>query len=116
MKINKWKAKYYPVPAYETSRENALDHSILKWEGMQPDVLSAYGMQRQHAQSLQDANGIPVFSLQRTCALCHHFVDEEEGCPACPITKVHGHTCVDIFWSLDAAKMLKLLKETKEQI
>ena len=37
MSIRTWKEEFYPKRAQETTKAEALDHSILKWVGLRPE-------------------------------------------------------------------------------
>ncbi len=72
-----WIAKYYPKAADETSKEEALDHSILKWTGLLKENLPEYPS--------GDLITEPVCVNSSTCALCHHYFDDIEECVQCPL-------------------------------
>ncbi len=93
-----WKEKFYPVPAKDcVSVIEALDHSILKWEGL--GLLEEYGSD---------------FNLAGTCALCMVTTN----CKMCPIFDFNSRGCIDEYADFinydDVEPMQKLLKQTKE--
>lgn len=44
MSIQSWIDEFYPVTAEECLPDDALEHSIKKWEGLQPDALERHGL------------------------------------------------------------------------
>jgi hypothetical protein len=77
-----WIAKYYPKEASKTSKEESLDHTILKWTGLLEENLPEY--------LSEGLNTAPVIVDSSTCALCHHYFDEEDECVKCPLAIVRG--------------------------
>jgi hypothetical protein len=101
-KTNKqWLTKYYPIPAKHATVENALDASILKWQGIYQDPEGAKAL----------------YHDGESCALCHAYKD---NCSDCAITKAVGQDCRDAYieWRLkDAAHpMLNLLGTVKTML
>ena len=102
---NEWRDTYYPDSASHCSVAYALDHSILKWTGLQRDVIEKVGY-------------YPIEITSRTCALCKWH--SGNSCVTCPIKVVNGRSC-DREWRMwidqeDPAPMLALLKETKRKV
>lgn len=44
MSLETWKEEFYKIPAEECIKEQALDHSITKWEGLRPENLQKHGL------------------------------------------------------------------------
>ena len=44
MSIESWKAEFYPVEAAEVSAEDALAHSLKKWQGLQEESLLKHSL------------------------------------------------------------------------
>jgi hypothetical protein len=98
MPIATWKPIYFHTPANTpmTTLE-AVDHSILKWEGMQLEVIAQHQLEH-HSQSssLIDEMGYTFWPGSDSCALCVKFnkdsTDEGEGaCDECPLAIARGH-------------------------
>lgn len=78
-----WIDEFYPEPAEDVAREEALDHSIRKWSGLTLSALSAHDL---------DAAPIPINA--DTCALCiHYFPNGGFKCQGCPLFDVLGRPC-----------------------
>ncbi len=91
MSIESWNSEFYPVPADQVSKEDALDHSSLKWEGLRPENLERHEVSLLDDRIVDaDSSGIRIDSS--SCALCFHF-DSEEYCPGCPIYESRGRRC-----------------------
>lgn len=102
MSIESWKAEFYPVPAEEVPEEEALAHSLRKWQGLLPENLALHKL-IPVCNMLFDAEGVtdevqiqiqqrPVFAVtSETCALCRHH--NPDNCRTCPLFKVRGVPC-----------------------
>ncbi len=87
-----WLRDYYSVPADHTKKHEALDHSIRKWEGLDPDVLKKHGMEARGHGVYADA--LKVLGINGdSCALCYHH----EDCEGCPLMKARGGVPCDEF-------------------
>ena len=42
MSIESWKAEFYPTPADEASKDQAIAHSLRKWEGLRKENLDRH--------------------------------------------------------------------------
>jgi len=98
MSLATWKALYYPVPASEVSPQDALAHSIRKWEGLAPEILEQHGITLDGG--LKGETGEPRFYINdKSCALCEcyiqHDVEEEseKQCTPCPLYQYLGLSC-----------------------
>ena len=83
-----WLAKFYPVPASACRVEDALEHSIRKWDGLL------------RANRPEEA-AIPIKVHAETCALCHHFnLDDPDPadpvCGGCPLALSRDGTPCDV--------------------
>ena len=78
-----WLAEFYPVPADKVSAEDALDHSIKKWEGALRENLEKHGLDEPPIDFDSDA-----------CPLCVHYI--EDGCTRCPSYIARGDVCCDV--------------------
>lgn len=45
MSLETWKQEFYSLPASNAPIEQALDHSIKKWAGLQPDNLAKHSVE-----------------------------------------------------------------------
>lgn len=109
MSLESWKQEFYPMKANQTSVDDALDHSIRKWEGLQPENLAKHGVHlwRQYSAGFYRVveigqEGHPEHDRVRidasTCALCIHFDYDSgslNGCGDCPLGQVRGVPCTE---------------------
>ena len=72
-----WIAEFYPIPADKVPAEDALDHSIRKWEGALAKNLEKHGLERP-----------PIGFYDDSCALCVHHI--EWCCLDCPLFIARG--------------------------
>jgi len=83
MTSEEWLKAYYPTAAATCgSGDEAVAHSLRKWEGI--------------AWAIANRIGVPIPIDAGTCALCHHYYDAESpsnSCHACPLAKSLGHAC-----------------------
>lgn len=73
-----WIAEFYPIPANKVSAEDAVDHSIKKWEGALEENLKKHGL-----------DCPPMGFCSDSCALCAHHA--QHGCIHCPLFIVRGN-------------------------
>jgi len=89
MSFESWKEEYYPVPADEVDPEDALEHSIRKWDGLSEENC------HKHDIDLLDVDcDLPVEGS--TCALCQIHNPEafdKDKCVGCPLYKDLGKAC-----------------------
>lgn len=88
--LESWKKCYYPVAAKDCPEEDALEHSIQKWEGLRKEVLQEYGLHVDISGlsvAIADSLGNKLAINDQTCALCHHYEEGDEGvnCFRCPL-------------------------------
>jgi hypothetical protein len=81
MSLESWMEEFYPVEASSsaTSDEDALAHSLKKWEGLTEENLKKHGVQRR-AVCLEDDAGHLFGIDSETCALC-----QRRNCTTCPL-------------------------------
>lgn len=94
MGLKEWKDKYYPIPAKKVPLEQALDHSIQKWEGLQLNVLKEYEL-KQVRYHICGIGGTTTINGD-TCALCFHHTQLEDDidCSTCPLAiSRNGYPC-----------------------
>lgn len=88
--LESWTERYYPVAAKDCPEEDALAHSIQKWEGLREEVLQEYGLHRDAGGlsiTIADSLGNTLPINDQTCALCHLYWEGDEGvnCLRCPL-------------------------------
>lgn len=90
MSFETWCEEFYPIEAKEVSREDALAHSLRKWEGLRPEALAWHGM-RLSERYLKDELGRARLAIDNeSCALCTHYIAKH--CEGCPLEKA-GYGC-----------------------
>lgn len=96
--LTRWKQAYYPVPANEVPEADALEHSLIKWQGLRKSVLDEYGLKVDEGV-LSDSNSDVdnEFSIDSSsCALCQHYLNR--GCEGCPLFEIRGQARCD-YWT-----------------
>jgi len=93
MSMASWRREFYPITATSAARKGdtaALDHSIQKWRGLQPDALTRHEVT---PMDVERAIGIDAES----CALCvRHISSESFGdCAGCPLYEARGRVRCD---------------------
>ena len=123
MSLKTWIKEFYPVRAEKVSKQDALDHSIKKWEGLKKKNLLKHQLSSgpdNHAY-ITDRAGGSSFIDSDTCALCHHYLGEgyDYPCEKCPIVKVNKRSCnseYDYFCGTgNPVPMLRLLIQTQKE-
>ena len=79
-----WIAEFYPIPADKVPAEDALDHSIRKWEGALAENLEKHGLEQP-----------PVTFDSDSCALCLHYFSGTPECGRCPLFIVRENVRCD---------------------
>ena len=124
MSFASWIEEFYPVPADDCPREQALEHSILKWTGLLPENLEKHGVVKRRLY-IQDPSGYDWLTIDgSSCALCEYYYHTRVSCNKeenpCPIVVVTGKDCDSPYekFVLDgqATPMLDLLRQVKEAL
>ena len=120
MSLASWKEEFYPVRASNCPREQALEHSILKWTGLLPENLEKHGVVKSSYYIETPDKAEDLLIDESSCALCqHHYHCRSEEDP-CPIVLVTGTTCdshYDRFiYRNQVTPMLDLLRQVKEAL
>lgn len=89
MSLSAWIREFYPIKASECSEEEALDHSIKKWEGLLPENLDFYSVSINKYGELVDDHDFRFSIHGSTCALCFYH----PGCIECPFVTKLGYRC-----------------------
>lgn len=127
MSHESWKAEFYPVDARAVGDnvKLAIDHSILKWQGLLPENLAKHGLTVGGGALLDDGYTEGLCISAKTCALCLQNLD---NCHKCAITLATGRACTAMpdmvgespwrTWQYDsdAKPMLDLLLRTQASI
>lgn len=103
MTVKTWIEEFYPKSILATTPDEAVQHSLTKWQGLLPKNLrkhnvrvSTYGYVV--GIDLDDQMDSLVINGD-TCALCHHFLnngrDEVDLCEPCPLYKARGDVGCD---------------------
>jgi len=106
MSLKTWKEEFYPIPADEVEKKDALAHSLRKWEGLRKAQLDKHGLVRRRCEIAEDDSFfVPHLAIAaETCALC--VLAEKESdvntrvpcassyyCGKCPLYKLEGKAC-----------------------
>jgi hypothetical protein len=71
MSLTTWKAEYYPIPADQCPREQAVAHSLRKWIGLRSENLTRHGVRATDSDDIEDAHTTEAFYVDEiTCSLC----------------------------------------------
>jgi hypothetical protein len=133
MSLQSWKDEFFPKPVEETTVEEALDHSIRKWQGLQEDALRrhvAFGPVGFAGNMTFDDGQFDTAGSN--CALCFHFnrPSSYDKCGKCPLAAArNGVPCDEgspsdannapwVEWTNndDAKPMLAWLNYTKRKV
>lgn len=92
MSLKSWERQYYKKPACECTKEEAVQHSILKWTGLLSSNLKRHGLKRLTCTRLLGSRVEGKHQHRFTvgissCALCFHYYPY---CPDCPLSRVRG--------------------------
>jgi len=93
MSLKSWLDEYAPIPAHRCKKEDSLEASVLKWEGLRSDNLLKHGIERYEGSIVEE--GVDDWHTGE-CALCEFYASEPNGCPECPITKATGQSCTGL--------------------
>lgn len=92
MSLATWKEEFYPVPADQVPKEQALQHSLSKWRGLTPDNLEKHSLASTGTGRLCDSGvkwPVDFFDIDSaTCALCFYYIKAQ--CCNCPLAKYRG--------------------------
>lgn len=82
MSFAEWKKIYYPIDAKDVPQHLAAVYSHLKWTGVQPNILAAFGLIREN-EFIYEA-GEHVFTLDAgSCPLCTYYISQ--SCRNCSL-------------------------------
>lgn len=102
MSIETWKSEFYPIPADECPKEEAVAHSLRKWTGSRLENLYKHNLRQRVCLIIDDINYEEFSFAAETCALCKKFYDNEpeindylHRCSRCPLFQVRGNVACD---------------------
>lgn len=96
MSLKTWKAEFYPIDAKDVPAEQAIAHSLRKWEGLTAENLEKHALTRNESINAISDGTLSLRIDAECCALCSHHFDEdnEEGfCPTCPLSEYNEQRC-----------------------
>lgn len=125
MGLRTWKAKYYPCDAEQAagSWEEAIDHSIRKWKGLNRFTLFLHGLEQFGAAIVRKGECMET-DAQR-CALCRRAARSTGfvNCDRCILAKLRKdphERCSDeyLIWvnTGNTLPMLRLLRKAKKYL
>jgi hypothetical protein len=92
MSYQAWKEEFYPVDAeHVTTWKEAVDQSIMKWEGLRAENLKKHDIKIQSNYIFDQNLGVELRCDYTSCALCQMSkkVDQSEvNCNYCPLALV----------------------------
>ena len=84
MSLDTWKEEFYPTAAFRCSREDALEHTLLKWTGLLPRNRKKHGCSLRSQAICDDDDFLDIDAS--TCALCqYHRGSVASLCDGCPL-------------------------------
>ena len=93
MSLSSWKKEFFPMKARESkSVTEAIEHSLLKWNGLRKKAMASHGMHKKRPADnfIFDDQGAEFCINDDSCALCFVF---ENDCDVCPLGDFLGHPC-----------------------
>jgi len=97
MSLETWKAEFYPVPACDVKKKEALAHSLRKWDGLTKPILRKHGLVKEYDRISDGVFGMDIDA--RSCALCEWFLgpiwSDQKPCLKCPLYKARGGKSCD---------------------
>ena len=127
MTIGKWKKKFYP--SGPITKNNALDRSLLLWEGLHPETLEQYGLEKGKSFGVWGPDQTEFNVYADTEPLCQVYMQNQtpsKACQQCPLYKVRNAKCYEsvgggsklspyLEWTQNdnPDEMIKLLKKAK---
>ncbi len=84
MSLKTWKTEFYRITARKCPRNQAIRHSLTKWEGLTKENLEKHGLEKIFKKNkIQDPKSGTIFEIDsKSCALCSYFLwDDSADCP-----------------------------------
>ena len=98
MSLDTWKKEFYPIPAKECKKKDALEHSLKKWIGLRIKNLEKHGVIKKGFRIIEDLKDEYEYLhiADSSCALCIHYLNNEGiKCIKCPLSKSRNGTACD---------------------
>lgn len=104
MSLDTWKAEFYPQDVTEIDLGDdlvAVNHSLLKWEGLTPENLEKHGLVLSADLGWSNSIVERVHTGERfllafeSCALCQQPRREIDDCVSCPLSIARGNVSCD---------------------
>jgi len=103
MTVKTWIDEFYPKPVEDTTPDDAVQHSLTKWQGLKPENLKKHNVRVStfaDVVGINDDDQMDGLSINgTTCSLCHHFLSHKDEhldrCEPCPLSIVRGKTPCD---------------------
>lgn len=100
MSYETWRAEFYPIDAERCPKDQAIQHSLRKWEGLRPENLERHGLTLTDLHSVAENGDTKLGIDSESCALCIHYhlyeyereveLEDDEYCLTCPLAIVRG--------------------------
>lgn len=85
MSLQTWKEEFYPVPADQCPKGEAVAHSLRKWRGLTDENCGKHDVEKLYGR----VGELRIDS--RSCALCEHYYKRpNQDCSECPLALVRG--------------------------
>lgn len=99
MSIESWKKEFYPIEAADVPKDQAVAHSLKKWQGLRDEAIARHGLSRTkygdlsetvkdyHVDAVEEKVNRPDFFIVNddSCALCIHYLKIQGDCFGCPV-------------------------------
>lgn len=89
-----WLDTYYPVPADQCPKEDAVAHSLRKFEGLRPEALKEHGLRLLQGCVFDDNDNLIITLGRSSCALCASYFTSPR-CSGCPLSLAEKECEVD---------------------
>ena len=97
MSLKTWKEKHYNIRATQVLPEDAVEHGLRKWEGLDAKTLKEHGLELDYIYLIDINSGDTLPITGSTCSLCRIYIDYagENRCSKCPLFEILGEPCDD---------------------
>lgn len=100
MSAKTWLKEFYPKSAKWTTKKEAIQHSVKKWEGLQKSHLKRHKIYHSYGKIFDEILGSLVIEIDaESCSLCFHYFKEgyeEDECSTCPLYQARDNvSCAD---------------------
>lgn len=77
MSLETWKTEFYPIEAKDVPAEQAIAHSLQKWEGLLPENIKKHEVQSTGWKVFDSEKAESITIGAETCALCATFTTKD---------------------------------------